>query len=165
LNHSLLVGSFFLHLAATVVWIGGMALLVLVIYPLQSRTDNEDSARLLDSIEVRFRPLANLSLLVLLMTGVVQTGNDEFYGGFLSFKNDWSRAMLGKHIAFAGMVLIVGFLQFGLAPSLERAKLLAIRDDNQGDLNRLRSRQRRLSQINFALGIIVLVFTAIATAL
>jgi hypothetical protein len=32
-------------------------------------------------------------------------------------------------------------------------------------LIRLRARQRRLSQINFALGIVVLVFTAIATAL
>jgi uncharacterized membrane protein len=71
--------------------------------------------------------------------------------------------MLGKHIAFAGMVLIVGFLQFGLAPSLERARILASRDSS--DLIRLRARQRRLSQINFALGIVVLVFTAIATAL
>jgi putative copper export protein len=111
LSHSLLAGSFFLHLAATVVWIGGMALLVLVIYPLQRRV-NDDPARLLDAIEARFRPLANFSLLVLLVTGVFQTGNDEFYGGLFNFDNDWSRAMLGKHIAFAGMVLIVGFLQF-----------------------------------------------------
>ena len=142
-----------------------MALLVLVIYPLQSRADDDEFARLLDAIERRFRPLANFSLLVLLVTGVVQTGNDEFYGGLLSFENDWSRAMLGKHIAFVGMVLIVVFLQFGLAPALERARLLASRDVNQGDVMRLRGRQRRLSQINFALGIIVLVFTAIATAL
>ena len=165
LSHSLLAGSFFLHLAATVVWIGGMALLVLVIYPLQARAADEQSARLLDGIEQRFRPLANFSLLVLLVTGVVQTGNDEFYGGLLSFENDWSRAMLAKHIAFAGMVGIVGFLQFGLAPALERARLLASKDADQGDLPRLRSRQRRLSQINFGLGMIVLVFTAIATAL
>jgi uncharacterized membrane protein len=165
LSHSLLAASFFLHLVATVIWIGGMALLVLVIYPLQRRADDAESARLLDGIEARFRPLANFSLLVLLVTGVVQTGNDESYGGLLSFDNDWSRAILGKHIAFAGMVLIVGFLQFGLAPALERARLLASRGANQDDVNRLRGRQRRLSQINFALGAVVLAFTAIATAL
>lgn len=165
MNHSLLAASYFLHLGATVVWIGGMALLMLVIYPLQSRADDADSARLLDAIEVRFRPLANFSLLVLLVTGVFQTGDSEFYGGLLSFENDWSRAMLGKHIAFAGMVLIVGFLQFGLAPALERARILASRDANLGDLLRLRVRQRRLSQVNFGLGMVVLVFTAIATAL
>ena len=119
----------------------------------------------MDAIEIGFGPLSNFSLLVLLMTGVVQTGADDFYGGWFSFDNDWSRAILGKHLAFVGMMGIVVFLQFGLAPALGRAKLLAKKQDAQMQmLSQLRSRERRLMQVNFALGIVVLIFTAIATA-
>lgn len=157
LNLSPLAISYFFHLVATVVWIGGMALIVLVIWPLRDREVAFRPA--LDAIETRFRPLANLSLVILLVTGVVQTGEDEHYGGLLDFSEAWGQAMLGKHIAYAGMVGIVLFLQFGLEPALERAKLL-----DQG-ADKLYKRQRRLSAINFGLGMVVLVFTAMATAI
>lgn len=161
LNPSLTAISYFFHLVATVIWLGGMALLVLVIWPAQRRSPDE----LLDTIEKRFRPMANFSLLVLLMTGVVQTSSDDNYGGMLDFSNDWSKAILAKHLAFIGMVGIVAFLQFGLEPALERAKLLASRGQAADDLNRLRQRQRFLTQVNFGLSLVVLLFTAIATAL
>lgn len=163
MNPSLTAISYFFHLMATVVWLGGMALLVLVIWPVQRRSP--EWLPLLDMIEKRFRPMANFSLLVLLMTGVVQTGADDNYGGMLDFSNDWSQAILGKHIAFIGMMAIVGFLQFGLEPALERAKLLASRGQALDDLNRLRERQRLLTRVNLGLSIVVLIFTAIATAL
>lgn len=155
--------SYFFHLLATVVWLGGMALLVLVIWPVQHRYP--DAMPMLDMVEKRFRPMANFSLLVLLMTGVVQTAEDNNYGGMLDFAGDWSRAILGKHIAFIGMVLIVIFLQFGLEPALERTKLLASKGQGLEELARLRERQRLLTQINFGLSIVVLIFTAVATAL
>ena len=162
LNPSLLAISYFFHLVATVVWLGGMALLIFVIYPLQNR---QEFGGVLDQIEARFRPIANFSLLVLLMTGVVQTSTDDNYSGLLSFETAWSQAILAKHVAFIGMVGIIGWLQFGLAPALERAQLLVKKDGNTAQLDKLRKRQRRLSQINFGLGMIVLVFTAIATAI
>lgn len=165
LNLSPVAISYFLHLIATVIWLGGMALLVLVIWPLAERQSaSSDNASLLNAIEKRFRPLANLSLLVLLMTGVVQTAEDEQYGGLLDFSNGWSQAMLAKHIAFFGMVGIVAFLQFGLSPALERTRLLAKKNLGAGDVAALTRRERRLTQINFGLGLVVLFFTAIATA-
>lgn len=163
LNPSLTAISYFFHLIATVIWLGGMALLVLVIWPAQRHSS--ESFPLLEIIEKRFRPMANFSLLVLLMTGVVQTSSDDNYGGMLDFSNDWSKAILAKHLAFIGMVVIVIFLQFGLEPALERAKLLASRGQAADDLNRLRQRQRFLTQVNFGLSLVVLLFTAIATAL
>lgn len=158
----LLALSYFAHLVATVIWIGGMALLVLILYPLQRRDPRFDA--LVEVVEARFRPFANLSLLVLLLTGVVQTSDDANYNGLLNFENAWSQAILAKHIAFVGMVGMVIFLQYGLAPALERARLLAKKGDHP-DLLALQSRQRRLIQINWILGLIVLIFTAIATAL
>lgn len=141
-----------------------MALLLLVIYPLQARQNGEAAQTLLDAIEARFRPIANFCLLVLLVTGVVQMGEDSNYGGFFDFSNTWSKAILAKHIVFIGMIGMVVFLQFGLAPALERARLLARKSDQQTDMQKLRQRERRLGQINFLLAIFVLIFTAIATA-
>lgn len=160
MNPSLLAASYFLHLLATVVWLGGMALLVLLIYPLQSRHPSREVREMLTALSRRFRPYANFSLWVLLVTGVVQTSEDEHYGGLLDFSTPWSQAILAKHIAFIGMALIIAWLQFGLAPALERAHLLQKADS----LETLGARERRLIQVNFGLGLIVLFFTAIATA-
>lgn len=154
---SLLAASYFLHLVATVVWLGGMALFVFILWP----TVPKEQSAWLARIEKRFRPMANFSLLVLLMTGILQTSQDDHYGGLLSFETAWSRAILAKHIAFVGMVLIVGFLQFGLGPALERARLLS----RQADIDHLHQRERRLTALNLTLGMVVLIFTAIATAL
>ncbi len=156
--------SYFLHLIATVIWLGGMGLLVLVIYPLAAR-DPERWAALLPPLEARFRPMANLSLLVLLVTGVVQTAEDPNYGGLLDFSTAWSQAIAAKHLAFFGMVGIVLFLQFGLRPSLERAELLARKQPDDPTPARLRVREQRLTWVNFGLGMVVLAFTAIATAI
>jgi uncharacterized membrane protein len=141
-----------------------MALMVLVIYPAQRRTPSEELQAWLDGITRRFRPFANFSLLILLVTGVVQTGADEQYGGLLDFSTGWSQAILGKHMAFFAMVGVVAFLQFGLAPTLERAQLIAKKSGQTADLNALRQREARLTQINFSLGLVVLFFTALATA-
>ena len=136
-------------------------MMVLIIYPLQQRDPQSVVA---DVVMRRFRPIANFSLLVLLMTGVVQTGGDEHYEGVLNFNQSWSQAMLGKHLAFFGMVAVVGFLQFGLSPALERARLIAAKGDDASFVQ-LQNRERRLTQANFALSIIVLIFTAMATAI
>lgn len=164
LNHYLLASSYFLHLMATVIWIGGMMVLVLVVYPLQRRAESEQWQPLLDALAMRFRPIGNFCLLVLLMTGVVQTTEDANYGGLLNFDSAWSRAILGKHIAFLAMIGVVVFLQLGLAPMLERAQLLE-KKGIANDLPQLRRREQRLTQINLFLGVLVLLFTAIATAL
>lgn len=161
LNLSPLAISYFVHLIATVVWLGGLALMVLIVYPLQKREG--DWQPIVDAISQRFRPFANFCLLVLLMTGIVQTGEDVHYGGLLDFSEPWSQAMLGKHIAYAAMVAIVVWLQFGLAPAMERARLLAKKDITS--LTNLRQRQKQLTQANFALSLVVLFFTAIATAI
>lgn len=163
LNLSLLASSYLLHLVATVIWLGGMALQVLVIFPVQR--GNPEWQPMLDAITRRFRPLANFCLVVLLVTGVVQTSEDDHYGGILNFETDWSQAILGKHIAFLLMVGIVVFMQVGLYPALERAGLLAAKGKAIDDLSRLRYRERRLTQANFILSLVVLFFTAVATAL
>ncbi|GAB4568767.1 MAG: hypothetical protein Kow0077_00190 [Anaerolineae bacterium] len=169
MNPLLLAISYFFHLVATIVWIGGLALLVLVVWPVAGQVLKDDPARLaafLGALRKRFDPLANLSLVVLVVTGMIQTGGDPNYGGLLVFDNDWSRAILLKHIAIAGMVAAGIVLQLGVAPALERMALLrAAGEDDPAETARLLRRERRLNTLNLALGLLVLAFTAVATAL
>lgn len=165
---SILALSYFVHLIATVVWVGGLVLMVVLVWPEVSRTLAQDPARyrFINNLRRRFQPLTHLSLAVLLVTGLFQMTGDPNYDGVLQFDNEWSRVMLFKHIAFGGMFLCGLLLQFTVTPALERASLLAER--GKGDPEewaRLRRREVRLTWLNAALGVLVLGFTAWATAL
>lgn len=166
----LLTLSLFLHLLATVAWLGGLLLLSLIIMP-DARTllaRSEGSAALLsllDRLRKRFQVVANLSLLVLLTTGLFQMSASPHYTGLLQFDNDWSRAMLIKHIAVFGMIGVGALMQFGVLPALERAAFLAQRGKDNGETARLRQREQRLTTLNLALGVVTLACTAVATAI
>ena len=69
----ILSASYLLHLMATVIWIGGLVTLALVVQPIaQQLLDPAAKAQLLEAAHKRFQPLANISLIVLLLTGMVQ---------------------------------------------------------------------------------------------
>lgn len=157
--------SYFIHLIATVLWIGGLLIFTVFVWPAvkHSLYQPEANHQLLLDLQKRFRPLANLSLLLLLGTGMVQTGANENYEALLTFTNTWTQAMLFKHLAFGGMIVVAGILQFGIAPAIERASLLAARGQ-ANELETILAREARLTQIMLGLGVLVLVFTAIATA-
>lgn len=160
--------SYFFHLIATVVWIGGLVMLSVLVWPEARRTLENNPALyyLLTRLRKRFLPLANLSLVVLIGTGLLQMSGDPNYDGVLQFSNEWSRVMLLKHVAVGGMVICGVILQFQVIPALERATLLVERGKgNPDDWARLRRNEIRLTWINVILGILVLGFTAWATAL
>jgi uncharacterized membrane protein len=95
-------------LIATVVWIGGLVTMALVVWPGLRRAlgDDEALARTVEAIDRRFRPLANLSLIVLILTGLVQMNANKNYKGFLNFDNLWAQAILLKHVAIIGMIVV-----------------------------------------------------------
>lgn len=166
----LLALSFFLHLVATVVWIGGLTLLTALVWPearsLLARADESGALlEFLERLRKRFYPLANLSLVVLIVTGLFQMDKSPHYDGLLQFTNDWTRAILLKHIAVLGMLVVGAVMQWVVMPALERATLLVRRGKDAPDLERLRHRERQLTALNCGLGIIVLLLTAIATAI
>jgi uncharacterized membrane protein len=170
----LLALSFFLHLVATIVWLGGLALMTIVVWP-EARTfiGRQDQQGVvlsyLDRLRKRFYPLANLSLIVLLATGLFQMDKNPHYDGLLQLTNDWTRAILLKHVAVLGMLVIGAIMQWGVLPALERTSLLAQRGEeaekSAEDLERLRKRERQLTMINLVLGMLVLLFTAMATSI
>ena len=168
LSPSLLAPSLFLHLLATVVWLGGLFLLTLLVWPEARRSlaDNPERYRLLERLQRRFQPFSWLSIVVLLVTGLYQMTVNPHYEGMLQFNNSWSRAILLKHLAMAGMVVCGILLQWRVVPALRRVGWLLDQGRcDAGEWQRLRRQELRLARMSVALGLLVLLFTALATAL
>jgi uncharacterized membrane protein len=160
---------YLLHLLATVMWVGGLATMTLVAWPGLQRVFADEAGRaepILDAFERRFRPFANISLVVLVVTGLLQMGADTSYEGLLAISNTWSVSLLLKHLVVGAMIAVSAIMQWGTRPALERAALLARRSTEQPSAATVavRRRYRRLTALNLVLGVLVLTLTAVMTA-
>ena len=156
--------SYWIHLIATVIWLGGLALTVLVAWP--ALRQGTLAANQWVAIQKRFLPWANGSLVVLLITGFVQMTNDTHYNGFLVLDSIWAWAMLLKHVAYAGMVIVSFYLQGVVYPEMTRLSLALAKRPQlvEAEEAQLQQREKRLLQINMGCALLVLLFTAVATA-
>jgi len=156
--------TYWLHMLATVVWIGGLATLTLLVLPAARKTlDAGAYASLLKAIQRRLDPLGWICLLVLAGTGMFQMSANPNYQGFLEIGNRWAAAILIKHLVFFAMILVSGYLTWGLLPRLQRLALLQTRGQETG-ADSLYRQEANLLRLNLILGAIVLALTAIARA-
>lgn len=158
LNLSLLELSAWLHVLATVIWFGGLTLLLLILYPLQWWDRSYTST--VEYFTRRFRPLATFSLVVLLVTGLMQLGQYDDSPSFYRFSDRTSQAILGKLIVLGLLLGLTAYLQFGVAPALARAQFL-IKTSAATDaaISHLYQRQWRLLLLTYGLGWLVLLLT------
>jgi uncharacterized membrane protein len=155
--------SFWLHMLATVAWIGGLAGFTLFVFPLaRRRLSATNYAELLEASHQRLSAIGWISLAVLTVTGLVQMSANPNYEGVLAFSNPWARAILVKHLAFVGMIATSAYQTWGLAPSLARAALRRAHGETAAEEQVLQRRQERLTRLNLGLGVLILVFTALA---
>jgi uncharacterized membrane protein len=160
----ILAFSYWIHLLATVVWLGGMALMAVVALPaLRQGTLAENQWF---ELQRRFLPWADVSLVLLLFTGFVQMTNDPNYNGFLAVDSVWAWAILLKHIAFAGMVVIIAYVQFILYPGMARLRLAVEKRPSlaEAEQAKLSQREQLMLRLNLGCALLVLLFTAVATA-
>lgn len=156
-----------LHILATVVWIGGLAALILLVLPAARRSlPGEQVGALMHQINVRLQRVGGLCLLVLIGTGMFQMSANPNYQGFLAIENAWSTAILLKHIAIGPLVLVAAYLTWGLMPRLERLALLrhAGRPVDAGEKARLQRQEALWLRVSLGLSALVLVLTAWARA-
>jgi uncharacterized membrane protein len=163
--------SLFVHLTATVLWIGGLFITMILVWPSMRRSLEESPAlyRLLSRLRQRFYPMSNLSLAALIVTGLFQMTANPNYDGFLNFENTWSKIMLAKHILIVFMALAGLLLQYGVAPALERQSLLLEKgkaaESTAQEFAQSRQREIWLTWLNALLGLAVLAMSAALGAL
>jgi uncharacterized membrane protein len=157
--------AYWLHMLATIAWIGGLAAVVLLILPAaRLRLEEEAYAGFLEAVQRRLDPLGWLCLAVLAGSGLFQMSASPNYQGFLAFENTWAKAILIKHLAFLGMIAVSATLTWGVLPELRRLALKRARGLAAPEAGRLQRREILLLRANFVLGVIILGLTAVARA-
>lgn len=158
-----LLVSFWLHMLATVVWLGGLAALALFVLPALRRTLNpKDFANWLTALNQRLDPMGWFALGILIFTGLLQMDSSPNYDGFLTLSNSWAIAICLKHIVFFGMIGVSGYITWGVSPALRRAALRRAKGKSDKQDEVWLRRFQALIVLNPILGAIVLVFTALA---
>lgn len=155
--------AFWLHMLATVIWIGGLSAATLFVLPAARRSLEPGAyANFLTDLQRRLDPLSWLSLLVLAGTGMFQMSANPNYQGFLAISNTWAAAILIKHITFFIMLAISAYMTWGLLPRLQRIALRRARGLEAPEADATQRQELLLMRLNLLLGAIVLALTAIA---
>lgn len=156
---------YWLHMLATVIWIGSLACLSLLVLPAARKLpQDEHYVTFLSDLQRRLDPLGWICLLVLVATGMFQMSANPNYSGFLAIDNRWAVAILVKHLVFFGMTGVSAYLTWGVLPRLKRAALRQSRGLEAPDASRIQRQETLLIRLNLVLATLVLALTAIARA-
>jgi uncharacterized membrane protein len=156
--------SYWIHLLATVTWLGGLMMMTVVAWP--AVRDRIMEADQWVQLQRRSTPWANASLVILWATGLLQMTADPNYDGFLAVDSLWAQAILIKHIAVIAMMVFALYIQWRIHPALSRLALLEKKRPQMANAERkkLANQEVRLVRLNLICAAAVLLFTAIATA-
>jgi uncharacterized membrane protein len=157
--------TYWLHLLATVTWVGSLAGISFLILPAMKRVlSPETQLVFLEAMQKRLEPIAWFSMMLLVLTGLFQMSVDEHYDSFLSVSTQWSLAILSKHLLGLVMVVVSAVQTWEVIPAIRRAIIRSKKSQNTDELDRLRQREILLLRMNFGLSALILLATAFASA-
>lgn len=113
----------------------------------------------------RAMPVALLAFAALAGTGLYQMASDQHYEDLLVFNTAWSQLLFLKHIAFLVETVVLVAIRFVIEPDFDYYRRAAARGRDVAGLAQTQRRYRWAAWINLALGALVLVVTALLTAL
>jgi uncharacterized membrane protein len=157
--------TFWLHLLATVTWVGSLAGVSLLVLPAMQRSlEPETQLVFIEAMQKRLEPIAWFCMSLLLVTGLFQMSVNPHYDGFLSTSTQWSLAILTKHFLGIIMVVVSAIQTWEVIPSIRRAIVKSKKSNNTAEIDTLRRREILLLRMNFGLSILILLATAFARA-
>jgi len=152
----LLVAFMWLHLTVTIIWLGGIAFILLVALPAARQILRGEAGGLMGEVTRRFSPMANLSIVFLLISGIcLMAINGNITGDAL--KGGQGTAMLLKILLFLLMAGVHFFRGKVLAPRIAKTQL-------DGEKARLQKSSLNLVWLNFGAGLTVLLLSAFVGA-
>lgn len=141
-----------LHLLATVIWIGGITFVLFIAIPSAKELLGSDAGKIMGIISRKFTLYANYSILLLITTGIAITALDGGFPGNKSTNLNLAGIFIFKHVAVLSMVAIHFFRGLVLAPKIKEAK-----PEKQPAMQSL---SLNLVKVNFVLGLGVLFLSA-----
>jgi uncharacterized membrane protein len=115
-----------------------------------------ESGRLMSEISKRFTPLANYSIILLVVTGILLSGSNKQFTGSGTFENNWILVLTLKHILVLAMIVIHFYRGLLLIPKIGRTESAARKQS-------LQKRSLNSVKVNFFFGILVLLLSAISS--
>jgi uncharacterized membrane protein len=157
--------TYWLHLLATVTWVGSLAGVSFLVLPAMKRALSPDTQLVfIEAMQKRLEPIAWFSMMLLVLTGLFQMSVNPHYDGFLSLSTQWSLSILTKHILGIVMVVVSAIQTWEVIPAIRRAIVRSKKSANSQELNSLRQREILLLRMNFGLSVLILLATAFARA-
>src|SRR5512139_2216309 len=134
--------TYWLHLLATVTWVGSLAGVSILILPAMQRSlDTEHQLIFIEAMQRRLEPIAWFSMLVLLATGMFQMSVNPHYDGFLSTSSQWSLAILIKHLLGIVMVVVSAIQTWEVIPAIRRSIVRSKKSSNAAEIDLLRKKE------------------------
>lgn len=153
---------YWLHMLATVIWIGSLAAINLLVLPASQRTLKlGDQLSFISALQKRLEPLAWFCMGLLVVTGLFQLSTSPHYDGFLSVSTQWSLAILVKHSLAVVMVVVSAIQTWEVLPSIHRTLLKKEKAD-EGELAKLQKKELLILRVNLILSALILAATALA---
>ncbi|HET7143048.1 MAG TPA: CopD family protein [Anaerolineales bacterium] len=153
---------YWLHMLATVTWVGSLAAINLLVLPASKRTLKPvDQLSFISAMQKKFEPLTWFCISLLLVTGLIQMSTSPHYDGYLSLSTQWSMAILTKHVLGAIMVVVSAIQTWEVIPAIHRL-LMKKETADTDEILKLQRRELILLRTNLMLSILILGATAVA---
>lgn len=155
--------TFWIHFLAAVTLVGSLVASSVIVLPAAQTLDPLNQLNLTASIQKRMEPAIWLSLSLLIVTGLFQMSLNIHYNGFLSVSNQWTIAILVKHILVVALIVVSAVQTWDVFPTIRR---LLLRKDkaSQEETLKLQGRAVWLLHANLILAILILGATAFIRA-
>jgi len=148
----------FLHILATVAWIGGMFINIFILRPSAIKSlSPADAGKLMGTVMKKFRILVYISIVVLGVTGIPLKIINPHYISIINFENNWEIVIFIKHICYGLLVLLAVYSFEVLSPKI--TKLAA--HGQSVKLQLLQKRQMTVGVAAFLIALTILVLSSV----
>lgn len=147
-----------LHIMATVVWIGGMFTNMVILRPVLAKTlAPADAGRFMGALMKRFRAVVYASIVLLGVTGIPLKIINENYVSIINFENSWEIVSFVKHVCYGILVLLAVYMFEVLAPRMGR---LAAKGPSP-EMKALQKQQVLAGSLAFLSAMVILVLSSL----
>ena len=147
-----------LHIMATVIWIGGMFTNMVILRPVMVKTlAPADAGKFMGALMKRFRVVVYASIVLLGVTGIPLKIINENYISIINFENNWEIVSFIKHVCYGILVILAVYMFEVLSPRMAK---LAPKGPSP-EMKALQKRQVLLGGLAFLSAIVILVLSSL----
>lgn len=167
MEYTIIAISYWLHLLATVIWIGGIFLILFAALPSAKEYLNKEASGFMSIIGKRFTPFANYSIFILVITGILMVSLNRGFNSLTTLETIYSKILFLKIIIAVVMIIIHFFRGLCLNPRIARFSSMIEKSSEEESetissrISNLKNLSLNLVKINFGLGMIILILSSL----